>query len=205
MKAAIVIVMLALAAPLGRAADTRFTHVHRALDSDATSFKGARVVALLLSEDQSLRMSAEEALVRALEARGLKAVAAWRAIPKEALRDKDQARRWFEQTAVEGVVALRPIRMDRTVTEYEPQWTTPYYQSFYGYYGYGWASTYIPGGKESSTIVVVETTVYSIPKDKLLWGAIATTENPRNMDSYMKDLVQDAVKEIQKAGLIRGK
>jgi hypothetical protein len=197
------VITIALAATLGAAADTQFKHVHRGLDSDATTFKGARVVALLMSGDQSLRMSAEEALVRALEARGLKAVAAWRAIPKEALSDKDQARRWFEQTGVEGVVALRPIKMDRTVTEYEPQWTTSYYQTFYGYYGYGWASAYIPGGKETNTIVVVETTVYSIPKDKLLWGAVATTENPKNMEAYMKELVGDAVKEIEKAGLIK--
>ena len=104
---------------------------------------------------------------------------------------------------MQGVVALRPIKMERTVTEYEPQWTTSYYQTFYGYYGYGWSAAYIPGGTETNTIVVVETVVYNVPRDVLLWGAVATAENPKNMDAYMKQLVSDAVKEIDKAGLIR--
>ncbi len=201
MKSAVI--ALVLAGSLAAAGDIRFTHVHRAPAAEATSFSGAKVVALVIADDQSLRMSAEEALVRALTARGIKAVAAWRTIPREELKTKDQARRWFEQAGAEGVVALRPIELKTTVTEYAPQWATSYYQSFYGYYGYGWSAAYIPGGRSSQTSVVVEATVFSIPKDLLLWGAVSQTTNPKNMDAYMKDLVGNAVKEIEKAGLIR--
>jgi hypothetical protein len=182
---------------------TQFKSVYRAPGIESTSFAGKKVAALVIADDEAFRMSAEEALVRALAARGVQPVAAYRLIPREELRSKEQAKRWFEQAGAEGVVVLRPVRLERKTTEYAPQWTTGYYQSLWGYYGYGWTAAWSPGYTTKETIVVVETMVFSVPKDSLLWAAVSETANPKSMDAYMKALVNDAVKEMRKAGLIR--
>jgi len=196
--------VLAAAALLGATLQaTQFKSVYKAPGAEGTSFAGKKVAALVMTEDESLRMSAEEALVRVLAARGIQAVAAYRLIPREELRSTEQAKRWFEQAAVEGVVVLRPVRLEQKTTEYAPQWTTGYYQSLWGYYGYGWTATWSPGYTTRDTIVVVETMIFSVPKNVLLWAAVSETTNPKGMDEYMKGLASDAVKEMRKAGLIR--
>jgi hypothetical protein len=196
------IATLALVATLGAAGDTQFRSIYRAPASEATSFVGRKVAVVVMTTDDALRMSAEEALVRVLAARGINAVAAWKMIPREEMQDKEQARHWFEQAGVEGAVVLRPIQMERTVTKYAPGWTTSYYQSFWGYYGSGVVAAYTPGHTTTDTIVVVETIVYDLRRNLLLWGAVSETADPKNMDAYMKRLVGDAAKEMQKAGLI---
>jgi len=196
---------LVAAAALGATLQaTQFKSIYRPPGTEATSFIGKKVAALVIADDDSLRMSAEEALVRVLIARGVQAVAAYRLIPREELRNKDQAKRWFEQAAVEGVVVLRPVRLEQKTTEYAPQWTSSYYSTLWGYYGYGWGAAWSPGYTTKETIVVVEAMVYGVARDSLLWAAVSETKNPKSMDAYMKALVADAVKEMRKAGLIAG-
>jgi len=58
-----------------------------------------------------------------------------------------------------------------------------------------------PSSVREDTKVVVETLIFSVPKDKLLWAGVSETDNPKNMDVFMKDLVTRTVKEMKKQGL----
>jgi hypothetical protein len=73
----------------------------------------------------------------------------------------------------------------------------------WGYYNYGWGSAYIPGSIESATFVVVESTIYSVPRNELLWAAVSETKNPKDLRGFIQDLVKESVKEMQKQGLAR--
>jgi hypothetical protein len=180
-----------------------FTSQYKAKGIEAQTFAGKKVAALVMTEDLALRMSAEEALVRQLNERGVKAVASYKMIPAPELKDKDRARAWFEKAGIQGVIVLRPVKMEMKVTKYEPQWVSGYYQSFWGYYGYGWSAAYVPGGTTKEGIVIVETAAYDVAKDLLLWGAVSDVRDPANMDAYMKELVKDGANEMKKAGLIK--
>ena len=179
----------------------KFTSVWKAPDISTIGFAGKKVAALVITKDDGLRQSAEEALVRQLDAIGVQGEASYRLAPREVLQDKDKARAWFEKVGVEGVVAMRLVSAD-TVTSYSPAtWTTGYYGSLWGYYGYTWGVAYSPGYTREDTKVVVETLIFSVPKDKLLWAGVSETTNPKNTDVFMKDLVSKAVKEMKKQGL----
>ncbi len=182
---------------------TQFRSIYKAPEAAGSSFAGKKVAALVITSDDALRMSAEEALVRALAPRQVQAVAAYRLIPKEELRDKEKAKAWFEKSGVQGAIVLRPVHLETKVTEYAPGWSGAYYQSFWGYYTYGTVATYTPGHTERESIAVVETAVYDVERDKLLWGAVSEVSDPKSMDAYMKQLVEDAVKEMRKAGLVK--
>jgi hypothetical protein len=196
LSATVVAVTLVSAAP-------KFTSVWRSSDAGSVSFAGKKVAALVISQDDSLRVSGEEALVRELTARGLQAVATYRIAPKEELQSGDRAKVWFEKANVEGVVAMRPVSREKRTTYNPGTWTNPYYSSLWGYYGYGWGSVYIPGSVERDTVVVVETTIYSVPRNQLLWGAVSETKNPKALQQFVEDLVKEAVKELHKQGLAR--
>ena len=172
-------------------------------DAASVTFAGKKVAALVITQDDSLRISGEEALVRELTARGLQSVATYRIAPKEELKNPDHAKGWFEKTNVDGVVAMRPVSKDKRTTYNPGIWMNPYYSTFWGYYGYGWGSMYIPGSVEEDTIVVVETTIYSVPRNKLLWAAVSETKNPKDLQRFVQDLVKESVKALHEQGLAR--
>ena len=181
----------------------KFTAPWRSPDAGSVSFAGKKVAALVIAQDDSLRMAGEEALARELTARGLESVATYRIAPKEELQSADRAKGWFEKANVDGVVAMRPVSKDKRTTYNAGTWVNPYYSTFWGYYGYGWGSMYIPGSIERDTIVVVETTIYSVPRNQLLWAAVSETKNPKTLQRFVEDLVKESVKELQKQGLAR--
>jgi hypothetical protein len=181
----------------------KFSSVWKSPDAGSVSFAGKKVAALVIAQDDSLRVAGEESLVRELAARGLQSVATYRIAPKEELQSADRAKGWFEKANVEGVVALRPVSKDKRTTYNPGTWVNPYYSTLWGYYGYGWGSMYIPGSVEQDTVVVVETTIYSVPRNQLLWAAVSETKNPKDLRSFVDDLVKEAVKELHKQGLAK--
>ena len=161
------------------------------------------MAALVITQDDSLRVAGEESLVRELTARGLQSVATYRIAPKEELQSADRAKVWFEKGNVEGVVALRPVSRDKRTTYNPGMWVNPNYSTLWGYYGYGWGSMYVPGSVEQDTVVVVETTIYSVPRNQLVWAAVSETKNPKDLRKFVEDLVKESVKELHKQGLAK--
>ena len=181
----------------------KFTSVWRASDAGSVSFAGKKVAALVITQDDSLRVAGEESLVRELTARQLQAVATYRIAPKEELQSAERAKVWFEKANVDGVVALRPVSRNKRTTYTSSTWVNPSYSTLWGYYGYGYGSVYIPGSVERDTVVVVETLIFSVPRNQLLWAAVSETKNPGALREFVEDLVKEAVKELHEQGLGR--
>jgi hypothetical protein len=181
----------------------KFTSMWKSPEAASVTFAGKKVAALVITQDDSLRVSGEEALVRELTARGLQSIATYRIVPKEELKNPDHAKGWFEKSSVDGVVAMRPVSKDKRTTYNPGVWMNPYYSTLWGYYGYGWGSLYIPGSYEEDTVVVVETTIYSVPLNKLLWAAVSETKNPKDLQRFVQDLVKESVKALHEQGLAR--
>ena len=203
MRTALSTVIIAVTAGALLAAAVTFTSTFKSLDAGAVSFFGKKVAALVISNDDSLRVAGEESLVRELAARGIQAVASYRIAPKEELRRADTARPWFEKAGVEGVVAVRPVSADTQRSYNSGTWVSTNYATLWGYYGYGWSAVYVPGGVQRETLVVVETTVYSLPRDQLLWAAVSETRNPRDLRGFVQELIKESVEEMQKQGLAK--
>ena len=183
----------------------KFTSTFKSMDAGAANFFGKKVAALVISNDDSLRMSGEEALARALGARGIQAVATYRMAPKEVLRSAETAKQWFEKANVEGVVAIRPVSAETEQTYSPSVWVSPNYGTLWGYYGYGWTTVWVPGsgGQRTQRTVVVESTIYSVPRNQLLWAAVTETTNPRDLRAFVAELAKASIEEMQKQGLAR--
>jgi CubicO group peptidase (beta-lactamase class C family) len=130
-------------------------------------------------------------------------VASYRLVPREELRDPDKAKGWYERAGAQGVVAMRLVKADKRQTWSPSMWNTPYYSSLWGYYGYGWGAVYDPGVKRTETIAVIETLIFSVPQNKLLWAGVTQTTDPKDASRIIKDVVAATVKEMDKQGLIR--
>ena len=179
-----------------------FQAVWKAPDVTRLNFAGKKVAALVITDDQPLQMSGEEALTRELTNRGVNGVATYRIVPREEIKSADKARGWFERAGVEGVVALRPVSRE-TERSYSPVvWSSGYYQDFWGYYGYGWSSVYVAPTTRQTTTIVVETLIYSVAPNQLVWAATSETRDPRDLQDFVKNLVNAAVSEMRKMKLV---
>lgn len=181
----------------------KFRSVWKAPDISGLNFQGKTVAALVITDDQTLEVSAEEKLVRELTALGVNGIATYRIVPREELKSAEKARGWYERRGVQGVVAVRPLAQETERTS-PVVFASGYDTSFWGYYGYGWSSVYaVPVGSRETTTVVVETLVYDATRDRLAWRATSETKDPKDLQRFITDLVSGTVKEMKKMKLVR--
>jgi len=84
----------------------KFTSVWKAPIAGEVSLAGKKVAALVITNDESLRVAGEEALVRELTSRGLQGVASYKIVPREELTVADLLRRLeLEWGNVAGLLA----------------------------------------------------------------------------------------------------
>ena len=184
-------------------AEIRFASQWKSMDAGSVSFFGKKVAALVMSSDDSLRVAGEESLVRELTARGLQAVPTYRIAPKEEMRTAETAKPWFERAAFDGVIALRPVAVD-TARVYTPSmWVSTSYSTFWGYYGYGWESVYVPGSSRVETAAIVETLIFSVARNQLLWAAVTEPTAVKDLPSFIQDLVKRSVAVLHEQGLAK--
>ena len=181
-----------------------FSSTFKSMDAGRVSFAGKKVAAVVMSADEGLRVAGEESLVRELGKRTVQAVASYRIVPKEELRRPETARPWFEKANVDGLMIIRPLVNDTRQTYTPAMWVSSNYGTPWNYYGYGWSAVLVGASSQIETTVVVETTVYSLPLNQLVWATVTETRNPKNLQAFIEELVKESVKAMQKQGLAKG-
>jgi hypothetical protein len=182
--------------------EPKLLSVWRIHDGSKLNFAGQKVASLVITDDQALQMSGEEALARELYSRGVTGVATYRIAPREELKTAAKARPWFDKAGVAGVVVMRPAAVEREKVYSPVVWASGYYQSYWGYYDYGWTHVGAVRASGTRTTVVVETLVFDLRRDKLVWAATSETKDQTNLQEFIGELVSAAVKEMQKADFI---
>jgi hypothetical protein len=188
-------------------AATTFNSTWKAPGAEPLNFKGKKVVALVVSKDEGVRYGAEDALAREITRQGAVGIAAYTQIPRELVQDKEKAKEFLDKAGVDGVVAMRVVGKDKQLSSSQSgvYWGGSTYATFWGggYYASGWGAVYSPGYLRTDTVVFVETLVYSLPQDKLVWAAQSQTKNPSKVGPFIQELVGKAAGELKKQGLIR--
>jgi hypothetical protein len=194
------VLMLASGAALAQSYEFRSSW--KAQDIQKLDMAGKKVAAVVVSSDESLRMSAEEAMARELNSRGFVGVAGYRSIPAELLQDGDKAHAWFEKTGVSGVVILRLLSVDKERVASAVVWTSTSYQSFDNYYATAWHTVTPIGRGREVTSIAVETTLFDVAKGGLIWGGVTETRDVKNVQAYVAGLAGAISEELQRTGLV---
>jgi hypothetical protein len=113
----------------------------------------------------------------------------------------DKARPFYEKAGVQGVVALRPVSYDIARSSSPVVWSS-YSSSFWGYYGAGWSSGVTLSRASETTTLVVETLVFNLEPERLVWAATSETKNPKNLQAFITELVDAVVQEMRKMKLV---
>lgn len=195
----------ALAGAIGLAAcaSTKFKSTWKAPDAGTLSFKGKKVLALCITPREDSRKGAEGALAYELNARGVAGVPAYTVIPAAEIKDKEAVKARIQAAGFAGAVVMRAVGGQQEIGSSPAAYWGGYYESFSGYYGYGWGAVADPGYVRIDTFVSVETLIYDVQRDKLVWAAISESKNPQSAETLVRDLAAVAAQELKKQGLAR--
>lgn len=197
-------VMVGLLAVTG-CATTSFTSTWRAPDAAPTTLAGKKVAAMVVSPNDAVRRTAEETLAREITARGATGVPSYTLFEGKNYKDQAAIKAKMESAGINGVVVMRAVGKDKELNYTPGMYSTmPTYRSFWGgYYGYGWGGVYQPGYLTTDTIYTVETLVFSLDGDKLIWAGTSQTTNPSKVDAFVRELAGKVADQMKKEGVLR--
>lgn len=131
------------------------------------------VVTLYESKDGALRRTVEDMLTRKLSQRGVRAVPAYAVLEENELADRTRARTALRARDIDGVIVIRLLGTQTYPGQpMESTWNGE------------WPVVYEDYTFESP-VVRVETTLFSVRDDKLLWSAQSKTVEPQSIDEVV--------------------
>ena len=183
---------------------THFLSTWKAPDAAPLAVKqGDKVVAMVISKEESTRKKDEDALCDELRARGFRPIPSYTLVPTDQVDDQQKALATIRNSAATAIFAARPISEDTTTKDVPTQWAggSPL-MDFGDFYNLGWQSQTTPGHTVTTTVVRVQLLVYNLPQGKLLWSAESVTTDPGQLDSFFAELVKAAAAQMTQEGVL---
>lgn len=174
--------------------------IQRWISPDVANYKFDHILTICVVKDESTRHEVEDAM--AARAQKGNAFPSYNILEEADLRNKEQAKNKILKMGFDGAVVMRPLRVEDRVN-YVPGSYPPYYGTFWGYYGWAWPALYTPDYVYTDKIVQVETTIFSIKDDKLLWVTVSETTNPESARDVVLGIAKQIGKEARKRGLMK--
>jgi hypothetical protein len=177
---------------LSSCSSTKITNSWREPGAHLYSGEWNKILVVALLKNETNRRKVEDELLLYLNGKG---IVSYNYLNEDFNKiDEDKFRNKIKADGFDGAITLRLIDVDKEkVFIPEQQNLYPmYYQNFSGFYPQGWASYTAPGYYSMNKTFIVETVVYSIKEDKIIWSGITESFNPDgvvNMTSEISKLI----------------
>jgi hypothetical protein len=166
-----------------------------------TKGSGNKVLVIGMVRDETSRRVVEDRLVKKLA----NAVPSYTLVPSDKIQSTSNAD--LTKILHDGHfthVLMMVLADIQDETYYVPGTTSmTYYGGYYGYYGYGASLYSTPGYYTTDKIYSVETTVYSVNPDELIWTGTTQTVNPANLQRTIDDVAEVITYEMKKQGFLK--
>ncbi len=202
MKITMAPVYLACIVLLSACATTRITSSWSEPDKKVSIQNLHKVLIVALFKTDVNRRKAEEQMAGYLEGKG---VVSYNYLSQnfntsnaDAIRDK------IKEDGFDGAVTMRLIDVDKEQV-YNPGFITgypSYYHNFGGYFYRNWQVYQTPGYYSTSKSFIIETNVFSIKEDKIIWTGLTETTNPDGVQKMTEEVTQIVFKKMLKEGFI---
>lgn len=125
---------------------------------------------------------------------------------------KEQKLKILQDENFDGVVTMRLVSKEKETTYVPGTYTGMYYGGFdgmyTGMYGYGFGNWYgmyspnfyDPGYYQESTSYMVETNIFSLKENKLIWTGTTKSDYVTDLGQTVDAIMQAVVKEMRKDG-----
>ena len=171
-----------------------------------------KVFISVLTDNVSAKQNVETAISQYLAGKGVATVKSTTVFPPDFHtsgndKDKDVLLQKIRDNGCDGILTIALVNKE-TETRYVPGSTAypvagfGYYGTFGAYYAYGYNNFYSPGYYTNDKVYYVETNIYDVTTEKLVWSAQSKTYDPASLDSFIQDYEKAISQQVIKDGLI---
>ena len=162
---------------------------------------GNKTLVLALVKDETSRRVIEDELVKRMKS---PAVPSYTVISSEKLKDTgDQAlNQVIAQDKFTHILLMRLADIEKE-TSYVPGTTTGFYGGYGRYYGYGAGMYSTPGYYTTDKNYFIETAIYSVNPNKLLWAGTTKTVNPDKVNSAVNQIADVVTAKMKEDGFLK--
>ncbi len=181
---------------------TKITNSWREEDKTVVIQKLNKVLVVALFKDETSSHRAEDQMANYLEGKGIVSYNYLDANFNKA--NEDLLKKKIKADGFDGAVTMRLVDVDKEKI-YTPGNITyypTYYRSFSGYYYRSWSNYSTPGYYSTTKTYTIETNVYSIKEDKIIWSGITETTNPAGLQKMTEEVANAVYKRMLKEGFV---
>jgi len=181
---------------------TKITSSWREPDKAVAVSALSKVLVVALFKDETSRHKAEDQMAGYLNGKG---IVSYNYL-KESFdkKNEDALREKIKADGFNGAVTMRLVDVDKEKI-YTPGNTSLYpshYRNFSGYYYRSFSYFSNPGYYSTTKTYTIETNVYSIKEDKIIWSALTKTSDPDGVQKMTEEVAKVVYKKMIKEGFI---
>lgn len=160
-----------------------------------------KTLAMALVKDETSRRVIEDELVKRM---GSNAIASYTFITPDMLKEAsvEQLSDKLKRDNYRYILLMRLADVEKE-TSYVPGSTTGFYGGYGRYYGYGAGMYTSAGYYTTDKNYFIETTVYSVEPDKLLWTGTTKTVNPTKIERTVTEIADVLSDKMRKDGFLK--
>ncbi|MBL4682163.1 MAG: hypothetical protein JKY88_15765 [Pseudomonadales bacterium] len=200
---------------------TKMTGTWKAPDFEAKGFK--KLLVMSVAPDNVDRRMFEASMVAALTKVGVNSIASYTVLPDVGKLNEDTVTAVVEKYKYDGVLVTKLITVNTDIkrvaaksytqatgfyqTGYPTGYYSPGYNGFYarGYYNhYATAYTTVnePAYNIETTTALVETNLYDVETEKLIWSGRSATVNPLSAGSVIPSITAIVAKTLKEEKIV---
>ncbi len=155
--------------------------VQRWSDTSFEGQPGQKMIIIALAKSERSQKTWEGAFANVLRQVKVQPIAGSTVLPAMQSADEATLKQAVRETGADLAAVTRLISVDKETTYvpgsayYTP---APAYYGFYGYYSSSYAMVSTPGYYQEDKVYSVETNVYDVRTEKLVWSGVTETINP---------------------------
>ncbi len=174
-------------------------------DPNTTITEGSyqKVLVAALLRNESTRRIVEDQMVQRLNGKGVASYQYY--MEKEVTESKiADLEKKLAADGFDGALVMRLIEVEKE-TNYVPGTSMypTYYGGFGGYYYNSWNAYANPGYYTTDKIFNVETNIYSLKQNKLIWTGVTSTVNPTKTEKMYNEIADVVVAKMKSEGFLR--
>ncbi len=194
---------------IGCSTSTSITGVWRSPDNGAVRYKNLCVAAI--TENVTNKNVVEQEMFEQLNSKGVKSAKLGALLPYKfsgAQTEKDLILDKAKTAGCDGILTFALIKQKEETryvpgnATYAPPVRYGYYGTFGGYYGYYGNQMYNPGYYTHDEIYFIETNLYDVASEKLVWSAQSKTYNPSGIQQFAEDFTVTITRQMIKSHVI---
>jgi hypothetical protein len=116
----------------------------------------------------------------------------------ETTEDELKCQNLLDEQGIEGIIIMRMLKVGEEQTFIPSNPGVPYWGGWHGRY---WGAYNQPGYFRTDLTYTIETNVFSLKTNQLLWTGLSTTMNPGKFDRTIKEVIEASYKQMKADGL----